>query len=122
MTNYVANRYDCVGFVLEKLGIVIPRDNLPLGWWRGEDFLIKNLIEKIKNKEISKKIDKIILNKDLLLPGDILFFRLQGKFTHHMGIMAEDGHYIHNLPGRGVTRDYLRKNTSFFRFGVRLWE
>lgn len=123
MKVYSANKYDCVGFVLEKLGLdVSQRKILPQGWWYSENCLIKNISELLNDGKLRNiRIKSFILKQELLVPGDIVFLRLRGKFTHHIGIMIENGHIEHNLPGRGVTKDFLRPNSNFFRFGVRLW-
>ena len=120
MKKYSMNRYDCVGFILEELGIKVKRELLPETWWNKDNRLIETLIKYILEGKINKKIEKFILNPTQLLPGDIMFMRLRGKFIHHMGIMSEDGHFFHNTPARGVTKDYLRKGSGIFKFAIRL--
>lgn len=120
MKNYTTNNYDCVGFILERLGIDFKPKALPLNWWQRENLLIRAIPEFLKEAKI--KVKSIIFNQAKLEPGDILFMQFRGtKYIHHMAIYYKDSHVLHNMPGKGVQIDLLRKNSSTFRFGVRLW-
>jgi len=118
---YSANRNDCVGLILDFLKINIKRQALPNNWWHNENNLIVELIKKIENKELSVKIKSFIFSFSALEAGDICFFRLRGKFAHHMGVYYGNGHVLHALPGRGCTIDFFRKTNRLFIFGVRPW-
>ena len=42
------------------------------------------------------------VNKDALLPGDLVFFRTNGKTISHVGIYIGEGNFVHNTRSRGV--------------------
>lgn len=117
---YSANRHDCLGFVLDRLGLSVEREALPLGWWHNSNNLINSLCRKLYAGEIKVRIKKFIFNYDDLESGDVLFMRLRGRYIHHMAIYVGNDHIEHNLPERGITKDHLRKGNKMFIFGVRL--
>lgn len=50
---------------------------------------------------------------DLVRPGDVLFFELDGKKISHVGIYAGDGRFIH-APSTGKSVSYARLESAFW--------
>ena len=42
------------------------------------------------------------VNKDALIPGDLVFFRTNGKTISHVGIYIGEGNFVHNTRSNGV--------------------
>jgi cell wall-associated NlpC family hydrolase len=51
------------------------------------------------------------INRDSLLPGDLVFFKIEGDF--HVGIIISRGEFVHASKSRGVAIDGL--DTNYWR-------
>lgn len=105
---YVHNVYDCLTLVLDYLKInfdidceVVPR---PMEW----NNLSKNLI--IDNVEgcgfeflpESTKIED-------LKHGDAILFKIQANYVNHVGVVTEDGMFMHQLQGKFSKKDHIAR-------------
>ena len=56
----------------------------------------------------SQRYEGVSIDKDELIPGDLVFFRRRG--TRHVGVYLGDGEFIHASSSRGVTISELASN------------
>jgi cell wall-associated NlpC family hydrolase len=78
--------FDCSGFtgwVFQRAGITLPRSS-------DEQFTVGEPVER-----------------SLLQPGDLVFFRTSGRKISHVGIMVSTTDFIHASTSRGVMRSPL---------------
>ena len=86
---------DCVGFVygvykaVGGVPVAEPPTDYPASWhvWNKEERLYK---EAVKSGLVEKSVSE-------LRPGDVILFRIGTMAASHLGIMAENGLFLHSF-------------------------
>ncbi|MCX6230181.1 MAG: NlpC/P60 family protein [Bacteroidetes bacterium] len=76
---------------------------------------VNSFYKEMYGKTLARKSEDIMMqsipvNKDALIQGDLVFFKITGEKVSHVGIYISKGHFIHATTSKGVMINNLEEN------------
>lgn len=105
---YIHNVQDCLTCAVDYLkinfNITVPTFPRPLEWDDYNKFMITDGIKE--GGFITLPVDTPY---NELQHGDFILFKVQSNYINHIGVVAEDGMFWHQLQGRFTKKDHIAK-------------
>lgn len=108
---YIHNVYDCLtcacDYMKLNFDIDLPVFPRPMEW----DRMNKNMIVDGIDQSGFRRLSRSTPINDLQ-HGDFILFKVQANYVNHVGVIAEDGMFWHQLQGKFTKKDHIARWTN----------